>query len=117
MARVTVEDCIEKVPNRFELVMMAAQRTRKIGTGAPLTVDRDNDKNPVVSLREIAEETVDIGDLKEELIKNHQHVIEMDDEEDVKEAVEKLKEEFRINTNYPSLIINEIIDEIFGNFK
>lgn len=88
MARVTIEDCIEKVTNRFELVMMAAQRTRKIGTGAPLTVDRDNDKNPVISLREIAEETVNIDDLKEELIRNHQHVIEMEDEEDVIDMME-----------------------------
>ena len=83
MARVTVEDCVEKVPNRFELVMLAAQRARKIGSGAALLVDRDNDKNPVVSLREIAEEKVATEDLKEELIKNHQRVIEMDDSEDV----------------------------------
>ena len=57
MARVTVEDCVDKVPNRFELVMLAAHRAREIATGAPLSVDRDNDKNPVVSLREIADET------------------------------------------------------------
>jgi len=60
MARVTVEDCVLKVPNRFELVMVAAQRARRIGTGAVLTLDRDNDKNPVVSLREIAENTVEV---------------------------------------------------------
>ena len=83
MARVTVEDCIEKVTNRFELVMVAAQRARKIGTGAPLTVDPDNDKNPVIALREIAGETVIVADLKEELVKNHQRVVEMDDSEDV----------------------------------
>ena len=59
MARVTVEDCVEKVPNRFELVMLAAQRSRDISAGAEITVDRDNDKNPVVALREIADETVD----------------------------------------------------------
>jgi len=83
MARVTVEDCIEKVENRFELVMLAAQRARKIGSGAALLLDRDNDKNPVVALREIAEDKITAPDLKEELIKNNQRVIEMDDTEDV----------------------------------
>jgi len=83
MARVTVEDCIEKVQNRFELVMLAAQRARKIGSGASLLVERDNDKNPVVALREIAEDKVAVTDLKEELVRNHQRVIEMDDNEDV----------------------------------
>lgn len=80
MARVTVEDCIEKLPNRFELVMVAAQRARKIGSGASLTVERDNDKNPVVALREIAEETVSIDDLKEDLVRSKQKIIAMDDD-------------------------------------
>lgn len=80
MARVTVEDCIEKLPNRFELVMVAAQRARKIGSGSALTVDRDNDKNPVIALREIAEETVSIDDLKEDLIRGKQKIIAMDDD-------------------------------------
>lgn len=83
MARVTVEDCVDKVTNRFELVMVAAQRARRIGTGAQLTIDRDNDKNPVVALREIAEETVEVDTLKEELIKNNQRVLVSDEEEDV----------------------------------
>jgi DNA-directed RNA polymerase subunit omega len=84
MARVTVEDCIDKVLNRFELVMVASQRARKIGSGAALTVDRDNDKNPVVALREIADETVDVEELKEDLIRNNQRVIALDDDgEDV----------------------------------
>lgn len=84
MARVTVEDCIDKVVNRFELVMVAAQRARKIGSGAALTVDRDNDKNPVVALREIADETVEVAELKEDLIRNNQRVIALDDDgEDV----------------------------------
>ena len=78
MARITVEDCVERIPDRFELVMLAAQRARKISSGAALTLDRDNDKNPVVALREIAEETVTTEDLKEELVKTHQRVIEMD---------------------------------------
>ena len=67
MARVTVEDCVEKVPNRFELVLLAAQRARDIRSGAPLTVERDNDKNAVIALREIADETVDLDTLRYEL--------------------------------------------------
>ncbi len=82
MARVTVEDCILKIPNRFELVMLAAQRTRNIAAGAQLTVERDNDKNPVVSLREIAEETVDLKELEGGLIKGLQKFVEMDEPEE-----------------------------------
>ena len=74
MARVTVEDCIDKIPNRFELVMSAAQRVRDITAGAAITVDRDRDKNPVVALREIAEQTITPEDLKENLIKRNQHL-------------------------------------------
>ena len=89
MARVTVEDCIEKLPNRFELVMVAAQRARKIGSGAALTLDRDNDKNPVVALREIAESTVNVEELKEEIIRGKQRIIAMDDDgEDVVDSME-----------------------------
>jgi len=88
MARVTVEDCIEKVANRFELVMLAAQRARKIGAGSALLLDRDNDKNPVVALREIAEDKVTPADLKEELVRNNQRIIEMDDSEDVIDQME-----------------------------
>ncbi len=82
MARVTVEDCVERVSNRFELVMAASQRARRIGMGAALTVDRDNDKNPVVSLREIAEETVSVEELKEELIASHQRIIQRDEDDE-----------------------------------
>jgi DNA-directed RNA polymerase subunit omega len=71
MARVTVEDCVDKVPNRFELVMLAAHRAREIAAGAPLTIDRDNDKNPVVALREIAEETQRPTMLRERMIEHH----------------------------------------------
>lgn len=74
MARVTVEDCIEKIPNRFELVMTASQRVRDINAGAPITVDRDRDKNPVVALREIADDTINIAELKESLIKRNQRL-------------------------------------------
>ncbi len=93
MARVTVEDCIEKLPNRFELIMISSQRARKIGSGAALTVDRDNDKNPVVSLREIAESTVSTDDLKEDLIRSNQRVIHLQPEEaDIIDTAEGEKE-------------------------
>ncbi|KUJ85085.1 DNA-directed RNA polymerase subunit omega [Ruegeria marisrubri] len=82
MARVTVEDCVDKVPNRFELVMLAAHRAREISAGAPITVDRDNDKNPVVSLREIAEETQTADELRERLIEANQTQIEVDEPEE-----------------------------------
>ncbi|ABQ29754.1 MULTISPECIES: DNA-directed RNA polymerase subunit omega [Acidiphilium] len=70
MARVTVEDCIEQIPNRFELVLLAAQRARNLSRGASITIDRDNDKNPVVALREIADSTVDFGGLEQDLVKS-----------------------------------------------
>ena len=82
MARVTVEDCVDKVPNRFELVMLAAHRAREISQGSPLTVDRDKDKNPVVSLREIADETQAADELRERLIESNQTQIEVDEPED-----------------------------------
>jgi len=82
MARVTVEDCVDKVPNRFELVMLAAHRAREITAGSPITVARDNDKNPVVSLREIADETQLADDLRERMIQSHQTQIEVDEPEE-----------------------------------
>jgi len=82
MARVTVEDCVDKVPNRFELVLLAARRARNIHSGAPLTVERDNDKNPVVALREIADNHVDQKELEEALIKGLQKFVEMDEPEE-----------------------------------
>lgn len=82
MARVTVEDCVDKVPNRFELVMLAAHRAREISAGDALTIDRDNDKNPVVSLREIAEETQSADDLRERMIESLQTQIEVDEPEE-----------------------------------
>ena len=82
MARVTVEDCVDKVPNRFELVMLAAHRAREIQAGSPLTVERDNDKNSVVSLREIAEETQPVEKLRERMIESHQTQIEVDEPEE-----------------------------------
>lgn len=84
MARVTVEDCIDKVNNRFELVLLAGHRARLLSQGAAITVDRDNDKNTVVALREIADETLSPGDLKEDLIHSLQKHVEVDEpEEDI----------------------------------
>ena len=82
MARVTVEDCVQKVPNRFDLVMLAAQRARDISSGAQLTVERDNDKNPVIALREIAEETVPLTNLADALVKGYQRQVEFDEPEE-----------------------------------
>jgi DNA-directed RNA polymerase subunit omega len=81
MARVTVEDCIDKVDNRFELVLLASHRARQISQGGQITISRDNDKNPVVALREIADETLSPGDLKEDLIHSLQKHVEVDEPE------------------------------------
>ena len=90
MARVTVEDCVDKIPNRFDLVLIAAQRARQISGGADLTIDRDRDKNPVVALREIAEETVKPKHLEEAIVTNLQKV--RIDEEDETEELASLSE-------------------------
>ena len=82
MARVTVEDCVTRIPNRFELVLIAAQRARDIAGGAPLTVDRDNDKGPVVALREIADETIELPALQANVIKGMQKHVEIDEPEE-----------------------------------
>ncbi|CCZ23003.1 dNA-directed RNA polymerase subunit omega [Acetobacter sp. CAG:977] len=94
MARVTVEDCVLKVPNRFELVLMAAQRAKDISAGAPLTVDRDRDKNPVVALREIAEETINLDNLENSLISGMQKFVKPEEtaseQNEIKEAEAEL---------------------------
>lgn len=82
MARVTVEDCVEKIPNRYELLMVAAQRAKDIEQGSPLRVDRDNDKNAVVALREIAEDKVSIEDLQKSLVLNLQKYVEVEEPEE-----------------------------------
>ena len=82
MARVTVEDCVQVVPNRFDLVIVAAQRAREISAGAPLTIERDNDKNPVIALREIADRTVDASQLREDVIHGLQKHVETDEPEE-----------------------------------
>ncbi len=93
MARVTVEDCIVQVANRFELVMLAAQRARSMSAGAPLTVDRDNDKNPVVALREIADRTVELDELEASLVKGLQKHVEVDEPEEEEMDVLALQQE------------------------
>ena len=85
MARVTVEDCVPKVPNRFELVLLAAQRAREITAGGPLTLDRDDDKNPVVALREIAEETIALDHLRGSVVRGMQKHVEIDEPEEAPE--------------------------------
>jgi DNA-directed RNA polymerase subunit omega len=85
MARVTVEDCVLKVPNRFELVLLASQRAREITSGAPLTLDRDDDKNPVVALREIADETVGLEHLRGSVVRGMQKHVEIDEPEETHE--------------------------------
>lgn len=112
MARITVEDCVLKVPNRFELVLLAAQRAREISSGAPLTVERDNDKNPVVSLREIADATVQVEDLSQHLVQNLQKHVEKDEpEEDNPELLTAGEELIGLETRR-SLIDEEIADEV-----
>ena len=90
MARVTVEDCVLKVPNRFELVLLAAQRAREVTSGAPLTVERDDDKNPVIALREIADETIQLAHLKDSLVRGMQKHIEMDEPEETPDLEQTL---------------------------
>ena len=100
MARVTVEDCIEKIPNRFDLVLAAAQRARHISTGNPLTIDRDNDKNPVVALREIADETIDPDKLRDDIVNGLQNLTNtefVEDEQDENLEDNRLEDNYSIN--------------------
>jgi DNA-directed RNA polymerase subunit omega len=102
MARVTVEDCVDKIPNRFDLVLFAATRARAISSGAEITLDRDRDKNPVVALREIAEETIRPDDLKEALVTSMQRVVA--NEDDTPDAIGSLSasaEALRITAAQP----------------
>jgi DNA-directed RNA polymerase subunit omega len=103
MARVTVEDCVDKVPNRFDLVLLAAQRAREISGGAELTIDRDRDKNPVVALREIAETTVRPKELQESLVQSLQRVLpEDEDEADEIGSLSQSAEAMRISAAAPT---------------
>ena len=123
MARVTVEDCIKKIPNRFDLVIAAAQRSREISNGIAIEVDRDNDKNPVVSLREIASEAVDAESLQERFIRSMQKNLNKEDNEIEEEA--SLEEEFAayLNESNPEtninndFAINKTIKEDEGSFE
>jgi DNA-directed RNA polymerase subunit omega len=108
MARVTVEDCVVKVPNRFDLVLLAAQRAREITSGAPLTLDRDDDKNPVVALREIADETVALEHLRDSLVRGMQKHVEIDEPEDAPDLEQTL---FGIADPTGSVIGEDSIDE------
>ena len=102
MARVTVEDCVDKVSNRFDLVLMAAQRARQVSGGADLTIERDRDKNPVVALREIAEETVKPRDLEEAIVSNLQKVrIDEEDETDELASLSESAEALRLTAAAP----------------
>ncbi len=104
MARVTVEDCVQKVPNRFELVMLAAQRARDISSGMPITLDRDNDKNPVIALREIAEEKLDNEVLRNSLVRGHQKTFEADEPEE--EIVDFIQSEQELARN---MAVNDVL--------
>jgi len=103
MARVTVEDCVDKIPNRFDLVLLAAQRAREISGGSELTVDRDRDKNPVVALREIAEQTVKPKHLQDSLVTSLQKILP-DDEDDADEigSLSQSAEALRITASTPT---------------
>ncbi len=112
MARVTVEDCIDKIPNRYELLMVAAQRAKDIEAGAPLTVDRDNDKNSVVALREIAGETVSIEDLQKSLVLGLQKYVEVEEpEEEEMEIMAAEKELSDLDEQFTGLLPQTEIDD------
>ena len=111
MARVTVEDCVLKVPNRFELVMVAAQRSREILAGSPLTVEPDNDKNPVISLREIAEETVQLADLQEALVESQQRHVEFDLVQEEDKETDDIVELLESDTGIPGVDLGDVVDE------
>ncbi len=104
MARVTVEDCVEKVPNRFSLVLLAAHRARAISTGSPLTIDRDNDKNPVVALREIAEDAVEAEGLREALVVSLQRVDERTEAEEEAETLALLADPQHMHMSEQELV-------------
>lgn len=104
MARVTVEDCVEKVPNRFGLVLLAAHRARAVAAGAPLLVERDNDKNPVVALREIADDVVEADGLRDALIVTLQRVDERTDAEEEAETLALLADPSHMHMSEQELV-------------
>ena len=115
MARVTVEDCIDKIPNRFDLVLAAAQRARHISTGNPLTIDRDNDKNPVVALREIADETIDPDKLRDDIVNGLQKLTNnelVEDEEDENLDDNRLEDNYTINDELSEFKMNNDSNDV-----
>ena len=111
MARVTVEDCILKIPNRFELVLLAAQRARDVASGAPITLERDNDKNPVVALREIADETIGLEQVKNSLIKGMQKHVEIDEPEEDKELDAETQQSWPVDAPPTEAETEELAEE------
>ena len=111
MARVTVEDCVQRIPNRFDLVMIAAQRGRSIGAGAPLSVERDNDKNAVVALREIAEGTVDLKELENNLIQSLQKVVEVEEPPEEEMDLLAIQRELSVEQS-EAQVEEEIIEDV-----
>lgn len=114
MARVTVEDCIDKIPNRYELLMVATQRAKDISSGAPIMVSRDNDKNPVIALREIAEEKVNIEDLQKSLVMGLQKYVEVEEPEDEEMEIEAAEKELAgLDEQFSGLLLdNEMSDSM-----
>lgn len=118
MARVTVEDCVEKIPNRFDLVLVAAQRAKDIGAGAPMNIERDNDKNTVVALREIAEDKIDCGMLEDELVTGMQKYVKEDEAPaDDDESVKAADPELAAMSDFDYLSDNEEAVEKAGSFE
>ncbi|TLP43385.1 MULTISPECIES: DNA-directed RNA polymerase subunit omega [Cohaesibacter] len=115
MARVTVEDCVDKVENRFELVLLSSHRARMISSGSSITVDRDNDKNPVVALREIADECVSPGDLKEDLIHSLQKYVEVDEPET--EEVHMITADDAATTEYDDVLSEPKSEVVFDQMS
>lgn len=112
MARVTVEDCIEKVPNRFELVLLAARRAREISAGASLTLPRDNDKNPVIALREISEETISLDAIRENIVKGMQKNVFIDEDEnelnkELQEIIDEEQHPFSLSDDTSDFVASE----------
>lgn len=112
MARVTVEDCIDKIPNRYELLMVAAQRAKDISAGSPITLPRDNDKNPVIALREIAENTVNIEDLQRSLVMGLQKYVEVEEpEEEELEIMAAEKELVDLDEQFSGLLLDSDVSD------
>ncbi len=114
MARITVEDCVDKIPNRYELLMIAAQRAKDISSGAPITVARDNDKNPVIALREIAEEKVNIEELQKSLVMGLQKYVEVEEpQEEEIEIMAAEKELAGLDEQFSNIMLdNEMADNM-----